>query len=233
MNIKSNRKKMVSMHMNAIREFEVFKVKNYFGDSGCKILEIGGGNGYQASLLEKSGYKVVSVDVESRENKAKYFDVQVFNGKDLEFEDDYFDYIFSSNVLEHVENIDCLLSEIKRVVKKNGLIISIMPTPSWRIWSFFAYFIYFFGVLFIGNRKVLTLMPPPHGVFHNSLVEIYYYTSFNWTKVFERNQLKVIDKSKTNYFCTLYVLLPQLSLRLRKYISFFLGNSSNIYICKK
>ncbi len=43
------------------------------------------------------------------------------NGEDLKFDDDSFDFIFSVTVFEHIEDVDKCVSEIKRVLKPNGI----------------------------------------------------------------------------------------------------------------
>ncbi|MBD3232485.1 MAG: methyltransferase domain-containing protein [candidate division Zixibacteria bacterium] len=43
------------------------------------------------------------------------------NGEDLTFDDDYFDFIFSVTVFEHIEDVDKCVSEIKRVLKPDGV----------------------------------------------------------------------------------------------------------------
>ncbi|WP_169754219.1 methyltransferase domain-containing protein [Campylobacter curvus] len=44
----------------------------------------------------------------------------VYDGGKIPFEDEYFDIIFSTFVLEHVENLDDTLKEIYRVIKTEG-----------------------------------------------------------------------------------------------------------------
>lgn len=44
----------------------------------------------------------------------------VYDGNIIPFEDEYFDFIFSSSVLEHVEHVDNTINEINRVLKKRG-----------------------------------------------------------------------------------------------------------------
>lgn len=41
--------------------------------------------------------------------------------EDMPFPDEYFDYVFSMNSLDHVDDLDLTISEIKRVCKINGI----------------------------------------------------------------------------------------------------------------
>jgi len=73
--------------------------------------------------------KYIGVDLKVNEghdlptNKIDFF----YDGKILPFENDYFDSVFSSEVFEHVFNIQEILIEINRVHKKDGLILITMP----------------------------------------------------------------------------------------------------------
>ncbi len=143
---KKSRYNIVAEHMERLRTSELEQVRTYF-DSNMRILEIGGGNGLQASKIAEWGCQVTSVDLPDRENKAIYFDVKDYDGENLPFNDHFFDIVFSSNVLEHVEKIDKVLSESKRVLKPTGLAIHIMPTPSWRFWTIISHYPYLLGSL--------------------------------------------------------------------------------------
>lgn len=59
----------------------------------------------------------------------KHVDI-VYDGIHLPFESGKFDIVFSSSVFEHVQELDLALSEIHRVLKPNGLLISVVPFMS-------------------------------------------------------------------------------------------------------
>ncbi len=69
----------------------------------------------------KEGY--INLDIVSLEGVDVVADIE----KELPFEDNYFDEVYSDNVLEHVENLDMLLKELHRICKKEGLIHIIVP----------------------------------------------------------------------------------------------------------
>ena len=48
-------------------------------------------------------------------------------GEKLPFDDNSIDFIFSFDVLEHVQNVDKVISECKRVLKKDGLLLAVFP----------------------------------------------------------------------------------------------------------
>lgn len=55
--------------------------------------------------------------------KTKKCDIQ----KGLPFKSDFFDLVIATEILEHVFDTDALLSEIRRVLKKDGILIMNVP----------------------------------------------------------------------------------------------------------
>ncbi|MBU0757904.1 MAG: class I SAM-dependent methyltransferase [Nanoarchaeota archaeon] len=58
---------------------------------------------------------------------------------ELDFEDNTFDVVVASQVLEHVKELNKALAEIKRVLKKDGVLVMDTPNNSvfWNIFWFF------------------------------------------------------------------------------------------------
>lgn len=50
-----------------------------------------------------------------------------YDGKVLPFQNDYFDSVFTSQVVEHIFNLDDILQEINRVLKPQGVILLTLP----------------------------------------------------------------------------------------------------------
>ena len=125
--------------LEQIRRAEIEFIKTQLDSSIKTVLEIGGGSGFQAKELSKLGFKVVSVDIKPAE--IQHYLVEKFDGETLPFPDRSFDLVFSSNTLEHVENLPILLGEIKRVLGEGAISIHTMPTGSWAFWTFWAHFI--------------------------------------------------------------------------------------------
>jgi SAM-dependent methyltransferase len=51
----------------------------------------------------------------------------------IPFDDDSFDVVISNQVMEHVENLDLVLSEIRRVARPGAVVLSLFPDKSvWR-----------------------------------------------------------------------------------------------------
>lgn len=101
-------------------------------ESPIKILDVGCGDGVMFFLLEKRfpNYNFdlfgidnsnIALDIANKKVKNAHFkNADVYN---LPFEDNSFDLIISSDVIEHVVNYEKMLSEIKRVGKYGAFVI--------------------------------------------------------------------------------------------------------------
>ncbi|MBH30420.1 MAG: SAM-dependent methyltransferase [Candidatus Marinimicrobia bacterium] len=101
-------------------------------DEGSIILEAGCGIGAQTKIIapknRKSRFFAIDIASESLKQakkvaEAKNIDNVVFQEADifqLPFEDEHFDHIFLSYLLEHIPNPIRALNKLKRVLKKNG-----------------------------------------------------------------------------------------------------------------
>lgn len=112
--------------------------------SGEKILDAGCGTGYLLQFV-CSGEKGVGVDIsgEALKMARELFPQHKFIKADmakLPFSNEYFDKIFSFNVIEHLEDQEKAMGELKRVLKKGGIIVlgtNIKDSLSWRLFKFF------------------------------------------------------------------------------------------------
>lgn len=91
-------------------------------DSGCGIMP------YKNIILEnKEITSYVGLDIETA---LSYDDVQpdvLWNGVTMPFENDTFDVVLSTEVLEHILNPDVYLLEVKRVLKPGGIFFFTVP----------------------------------------------------------------------------------------------------------
>ena len=113
------------------QEFLIGHFKNI--DKKYKVLEIGSGTGYFLNDLLDLGFSnVYTIDIENYltpEIKNKV----TFNAADLSFDilpfdDGFFDFIVSIQVIEHVENPWHFIREVSRVLKVDSNLIISFPT---------------------------------------------------------------------------------------------------------
>jgi SAM-dependent methyltransferase len=92
-----------------------------------RILDFGCGSKPYLSLFTNAT-QYIGVDIENGVHDHSNENVDVFyNGIQLPFADEEFDGVFSSEVLEHVPNIQNSISEINRVLKTEGYILISIP----------------------------------------------------------------------------------------------------------
>jgi ubiquinone/menaquinone biosynthesis C-methylase UbiE len=90
-------------------------------------LDLGCGNGIYFEILKTQSKNIYGIDVSEQSvilcSKKGYRDVKLADATTLPFPDKYFDFVFTSEVLEHVENHTFMLSEIHRVLKPGGILL--------------------------------------------------------------------------------------------------------------
>lgn len=222
--------------------------------SGARVLELGGGNGLQARTLADAGLEVVSLDIEAA-GETMFYPVQIYDGRNIPFEAGSFDYVFSSNALEHVEGIDGLLRETARVLKPGGLAIHIMPTALWRFWTSAAHYPYILKFLATRRHSIPThgevpsvgaalrrrglagmvarvLLPPSHGGQVSSLRELYHFSRRYWRRTFARAGFEIVRMSASPAFYTGYGLFSGWSLQTRRRMARLLGSACTIVVAR-
>jgi len=86
---------------------------------GGKLLDVGCGSKPYETMFGVDEYIGVDIEVSGHNHADSKID-KFYDGKNVPFADSEFDYVFSSQVFEHVFNIDELLDEINRVLKQGG-----------------------------------------------------------------------------------------------------------------
>lgn len=120
-----------------IFEFERIKtlIEKYIQSSPSKIIDIGGGTGKYSEWLAKKGHHVHLVEpvskhikiAQTRANKLKNkFSIHLGESRKLDFPNNYADLIILHGPLYHLqtkEDRDLTISEAKRVIKNDGIIL--------------------------------------------------------------------------------------------------------------
>lgn len=99
-----------------------------------KILDAGCGDGVLTYLIRKKGFKSFGLDISE---EGIHFAKKIINDEKINFsvgslynmpyEDNTFDVIFSSEVIEHLKHPELFLKEAKRILKNRGQLI--LSTP--------------------------------------------------------------------------------------------------------
>lgn len=94
------------------------------------ILDIGCGNGQISQYFSRHNY-VQGVDVEDKRNEGdSSFDFSLIADERLPFDDACFDIVISHHVIEHVQDQNKHLSEMKRVLRPKGIAYLGCPNKS-------------------------------------------------------------------------------------------------------
>ncbi|MDR0613414.1 MAG: class I SAM-dependent methyltransferase [Dysgonamonadaceae bacterium] len=92
-----------------------------------KLLDVGcGSKPYQSLFKNISSYTGIDVENEGHSHETEDIDVY-YDGKRIPFDDQTFDSILCCEVLEHVPNLNEMLSEINRVLKPDGKFLLTVP----------------------------------------------------------------------------------------------------------
>ena len=121
-----------------IYEFEELQ-KGLKFSSDEKVLDLGCGNGLQTLIIGKRYKKVIGIDISKNsianaQRKSLYLKktinsvFQCVKIENAQFENEYFDKIFSFCVIEHIPNYEGVLREAYRILKKNGQMIFSVDT---------------------------------------------------------------------------------------------------------
>lgn len=91
-----------------------------------RLLDFGCGNKPYRELINVDQY--IGLDIEESGHNHDNEDIDVYyEGKIIPFDEKYFDSVFTSEVFEHVFELDHILKEINRVCKIDGHILITVP----------------------------------------------------------------------------------------------------------
>lgn len=226
---------------------------------GSRVLEVGAGAGWQAAILAEAGHRVTAIDIpDGKYDEIAVFPIVKYDGDRFSFPARSFDVVFSSNVLEHVADLEVLLMEVKRVLEPNGIAVFVLPTPTWRIWTILAHYPEVLRrmtkrlrrekqsiardsrssllagksgpALSFRQKFKACIFPSRHGVRGNFLTEIYYFSRVFWYGVFRKAGFEVARCSPVGlYYSGVFLADKHLSLHARSTLSRVLGSSGMLY----
>lgn len=108
--------------------------------SGKKIIDVGCGNGGICIAFSLAGASVAGVEVEEdlyliAKKHTEFYGAKVnfylYDGNELPFDDNTFDYAVSTSVLEHTTSPVLYLREILRILKSHGILYLGFPNKLW------------------------------------------------------------------------------------------------------
>lgn len=241
--------------LHSIRDCEIAHIMKHFPPR-ARILEIGGGAGYQAQKLSACGFDVTSIDVSTSAYKqVRVFPIIEYDGDRIPFGAHTFDVVFTSNALEHIHNLAQMHRESRRVLKPGGFCVHVMPTAVWRFWTSSAHYV----DLVQRHRDVLdelisrlpfrstqrtvasavwdtmkflkgVIIPSRHGATGSAFTELATFSRPYWRNHFRKHQMTVLHEEPLRLFYTGYFVSgARWSLPARRRAAAWLGSACVLY----
>jgi SAM-dependent methyltransferase len=244
-------------HLSALRQAEIEDIALLI-PPGSVMLEIGAGTGEQARFLAHRGFAVSAIDMpQSNYADRRGFPILDYDGLHIPFPDASFDVVYSSNVLEHVVDLDGLEREILRVLRPTGFCIHLIPSTAWRLWTSLAtvpnvlrFFLRACGVTLALRRDELPygrrvgrawwrflgriwemVRQPRHGEQGNALTEMIQFGRAWWRRHFGSSGFEVSEARPAGLFYTGHMILgSSLAIPTRRRLAHVLGSACNLYV---
>lgn len=222
-----------------------------------RVLELGTGTGTgeQAAIVRAWGADVVGLEVDGRAAQCRAgIPVIEYDGYRIPLRSGCIDVVYSSCVLEHVEQLPALLAETLRVLRPGGRAIHLVPTPVWRFWSLVTHPLFAArevigfaaravrhqppvqpgvgvvaatipaGIIPKIKRLHRLVVPSAHGVGGSAVSELVRWRRSEWRRVTAAAGLTVEATQPNRYFDTGNGTLPWLTPRTRRRIMMVLGS---------
>jgi SAM-dependent methyltransferase len=225
------------------------------------LLEIGAGTGWQARALSRAGYHVEAIDLPAERDisnhaRAREWPIRDYDGAHIPFADAAFDIVYSSNVLEHVERLDTLMEETRRVLRPDGIALHLLPNPQWRALSLLSYYPGQAKDLlrWLGRKGATSkrqgnaggmptpgpwakararLLPPTHGAVGTPLSEIGRFSKASWDRYFTRMGWEIVHYGNNGLAATGDYLLGGLfGTEARKRLGRLIGGIAHVYVLR-
>lgn len=99
------------------------------------VADIGCGTGSLSADLLKSGLEVTGIDIDKRavkycKDNVKGVKFLVASADKLPFNDDFFDIVIASDIIEHLDEEQTTLTELRRITKNGGNLLITVPAFS-------------------------------------------------------------------------------------------------------
>ena len=239
--------------LHVLRKRELELVLHYM-QPGLKVLEFGAGSGAQALELKKVGFNVVAIDLpESDYVNLRVMPITEYDGHRIPLESNSIDIVFSSNVLEHVENFAEIQKEFHRILRQDGYCVHLMPSVAWRAWTFAS------GIpnsmiaavrtvreivspvrgtrpqALLRNMKTVVggVLPLGHGTSIEGISELWTFSVAAWRSRFRKAGFRVVLARPVGVFHTGHMLFgKRLSINARERLARRIGSAASVFVVR-
>jgi len=175
------------------RSFELFAVKDVLNelDISSPILDIGCAEGYVGRhvFFDKKIDEIFGLDYDTAYLSAAkqlgfYKYLIASDATSMPFKNNFFYFLFSNSVLEHIKDIDCVLKETERILKSKGLFLFTVPNDR------FSNHLFFYIILnFMGLKKIADLYSSER---NKRLNHFHLYSQNEWKELISKYGLEVV-----------------------------------------
>src|SRR3989344_4739576 len=204
-------------------------------------LEIGAGDGCQSEALASLCTDFISTEYHAERMKKRNVKQMQADVQKLPFSNNQFDFVYSSNVLEHIPDLHKAFAELKRVSTPEAFHVHIMPSCWCKVSHVFFYYVKAFHILFSPKklkklkeeknekfskkekntdnryRKSLwqCIFPPIHGAASHHFNEFLSWRKKRWAKLFLHHDYEIKKIVKMPFYFSAGYDLP----KLRKFLN--------------
>lgn len=157
-----------------------------------RALDLGCGDGTLSGIilprpdtLAWTGLDIDPDDATAARTTGIYEHVHVASASSIPEPDHAFDLVFSNSAIEHMNNLDAVLTEVRRVLKPGGRFIFTVPTPTLHEHLLWPRILRAFGLTRIATRYVRAL--------DERIAHVNYLSSNDWRERLERHGLRMIE----------------------------------------
>jgi SAM-dependent methyltransferase len=238
-----------SVHLHEIRRAELAAIAPFLPAGKLQVLEIGGGDGFQAAELARRYGWVAAVDLPDPGRLGRpLYPVVRFDGLRLPFADASFDLVFSSHVLEHVTDVAGLQAEIRRVMRPGARAIHVLPSATWRVWTLLTHYATLPRRILrrwgrsaaaagdrprprLAERLMAAAVDRRHGARGHVLSEVWLYSRYSWGGLFNATGFRIETIKPIGLYYTGYSLLGgRLGIQRRQALAKLFGSASVAYV---
>jgi ubiquinone/menaquinone biosynthesis C-methylase UbiE len=170
-----------------IRTSEFNCIASFLARRFSNALELGAGDGGQSVVISRFCDRLTCTELVADGRLGRFRDrnlpnvtYELCDATDLSrYPDNTFDLVFSSNMLEHIEDWRKCLRECKRVLAEDGIIVHVMPSRDWKLWNSVVRIV-------VRHKK-----PAIHGIASTNLAEFLAFGENAWIRKIESEGLKV------------------------------------------
>lgn len=177
------------------RQRELLEIGNYINQIPISIekciLDLGCGEGYIGDMLFNKidiGLDILRDEIKKARELPVYKNVVTADAKRIPFSDRTFDIVFSNSVIEHIPGIEQVLSEVSRVLRREGLFIFTVPSHKFSDYLYFNTFFKKIRFSIFGLSKIYPTLR------NRQLNHYNLFDDVKWEKLLKQFSLNVVYK---------------------------------------